>query len=110
MFADPTDRIVDIAIFVLSKIENIHLARSPFQWSEYRVKTVLNIQVGLPLLAVAKHLELARIDMQLIQKVIDMTMGVALSQDRNKTKNVTGKPEPLTIGGNQSFTGKFRGA
>ena len=53
---------------------------------EHRVDQIADIEIGLRLVAVAQHFELARIGFQLAQEIIDHAMGRALSDHVGKAQ------------------------
>jgi hypothetical protein len=60
MFTNPSDGIVDLAIFVRAKIENIYFIVRFVDDREDRVDAILHVQIRLFLMAVAQHVEMFR--------------------------------------------------
>ena len=58
-------------------------------------------------IAVPKHINLVRISRQLSVEIHNMTMGVSLAEDRNKTKDVALKSKALAVGLDHPFGCQF---
>src|SRR5262249_19787706 len=108
--ANPADRVVHPAVFIRAEIEDIHCAAGPLQRQQNGVDAVLHIKVRLTLGAVAQHAELIGMRQELLVKVEDVSMRIALAQNRNETKDVASQAEALAIGGDQPFGGQLGGA
>src|ERR1700689_4095175 len=107
MRTNPTDGIIDLAIFVRSEIEDVHSAGRFVEGGENRVNAILHIQIGFLLMAVAQHVEMFRMLYELVIKIEDVSMGVALAQNRYESKNVALDPEAFRIGLNKAFGGQL---
>src|SRR5260221_3046819 len=105
--ANPADRLVDLAILALSKIEDIDAASGTFDCDQDRIDAVLNIKIGFALLAISKHLKPRRIGQQLLIEIKHMAVGVAFAQDGNEAEDKPLKAETLAIGGDQAFRRYF---
>ena len=69
MLANPADGVVDLAIFVGPKIEEVHFAVGLFEGGKNGVDAILHLQIRLPLTAVAQHTEVCRMLGKLLVKI-----------------------------------------
>src|SRR6202022_4787591 len=103
--ANPADRLIDFAIFILAEIEDIATIGGPFDRNHDRVDTVLNVEIGFALLAIAKHFELRRIRQQLLIEIKHVAGGVALAEHREEAEAEALKAEPLQQHENKPWGG-----
>lgn len=86
-FANPLDGIIDFAVSIDTKVEDIDLVSCLVHGQQDRVDTVLNVQVRFALLAVAKHRQARRLCFQFLIEIEDMTMSITLPEYGNETEN-----------------------
>lgn len=65
----PTDRVIDLAIFAGAKVEDVGLGLRMPDGMQDRVDAVVDIEVRLPLPAVAEHIESCGIGQQLLVEI-----------------------------------------
>ena len=103
IFANPSDRVVYFAVFVGSKIEDVDFAIGTIECGENGVDTILDIQIGLPLMAIAQHVQMVGVLGKLPPKIEHVPVRVTLSKNRYESKNVGLHSETFAVGLNQSF-------
>src|SRR5207253_664787 len=74
------------------------------------VDAVLNVEVGLALLAVAEDADAGRVAQQLPIEIDDMAMRVALAEDGDEAEHVSLEAEAGAVGRDQRFARHLRGA
>src|SRR5690242_18807881 len=85
---DPPDRIFHLAILVRSEVENVHLLSGLLHRRQNRGNAVPNVQVRLPLAAIAENIQIIRVSFQLPVKIEDMPVRVALPQNGDEAEDV----------------------
>src|ERR1039458_3730440 len=108
MLGDPADRIIHLAVLVQAQVKDIDLGVGLFNGSEDRRDAVFDVEVGLALPAIAEHLEIFGMGLELAVEIENVTVRVALSQDGYEAKNVAPHAKAFAIGGNQPFGGHLR--
>src|ERR1051325_9002360 len=94
-FADPANRVVDLAILVGTEIEDVDLARRTLRRHENRVDAVLYVEIRLALLAVTEDAQARRVLPQAVVEVEDVAVRVALAENRHESKDPPLHPEAL---------------
>src|ERR1043166_351600 len=115
MRANPTDGVVDLAIFRRAQIVNGCAVQGGFSGLQphdvqHGVEAVVHVEVRLPLAPVAQYLEVIRMGEQLFKKVEHVPMRIALAENRNESENVTLKTITLAVGANQRLARQLRGS
>src|SRR5262249_52811155 len=83
--ADPGDRVVDFAIGIMAEIEYVDSVVGPGKGEQHRVETVLYIQIGFALAAVAEDAQSRAIGAQLPAEVGHVSMRVPLAENRDES-------------------------
>src|ERR1041385_488522 len=110
ILADPADGLIHLTVLVRAEVEDVDFAFRLRERQQDRVDAVVNVEIGLPLLAVAEDAQMHRVVTQLPEEVEDVPVGVALSEDRHEAEDVPLEPEALTIGLDQAFRRELGGA
>src|SRR5208282_877345 len=108
MFTDPPNGVVNLAIFVRTKVEDVQLAIRFVDCSKNRVDAVLNVQVRFSLMAIAQHMKMFRMLGKLVIEIEYVSMRIAFPENRYKSKNVALHSEAFAVGLNQAFRSQFR--
>ena len=103
MLANPTQRVINATILIGAEVRDIDGGGQLGNDGQHRVDTVVDIQIRLPLFAIAKDVDLMRIGKQLVVKVEDVSVSVAFAEYRDKTKDIRLELETGAISGNQTF-------
>src|SRR5579863_8816371 len=103
MLANPPDGVIDLAVFVSPKIENVHLRIRPLNGDKNRIDAILHVQIRFALTAVAQHMEMIRMFDKLLVEIEHVPVRVTLSQNRYESKNVALHSEAFAVGLNQAF-------
>src|SRR5262245_39972452 len=81
MRRDPTNRVVDLAVLGSPEVEDVALPVGELlQHGEDGVYAVVDVEVRLPLVAVAEHAELVRVHSQAFVEVKHMAVRVTLAE------------------------------
>src|SRR5262249_18379156 len=80
-FTDPAQRLIDRAVFVRAEVEDVERRRRLVEDEEDGIDAVLNVEVRLALLAVAKNSDASRIAQELGIEIDDVAMRVALAEN-----------------------------
>src|ERR1700733_11490426 len=110
MLAYPSNRVVDLAELIGSKIENIYFALGPVESCENSIDAILHIQIRLALMPIAQYVQMVRMFGKLLPEIKNMAMGIPLAQNRHKTENVALHTEAFAIRLNQPLRRQFRSA
>src|SRR2546423_3264431 len=70
--------------------------------------TIVHVKIALPLGPIAQDAQMIRMFAQLAIEIENVSMGVALAQNRDKAKDVTFETESFTIGLDQPFPRHLR--
>src|SRR5207244_3433120 len=87
LLADPSDRIVNLAVLVRAEVEQVDAVAGLCQRQHDRVHAVADVQVRLPLPAVAEHAQDGRIVAQAFDKIEHVPVRIPLADERDEAKD-----------------------
>ena len=87
-----------LTIFFLAQVEDIDTISCAIDRDQNRVDTVLNVEVRLALLPIAKHFELRWIYQQFSIEIEHMAVSVTLAKNRNEAEDETLESKRFAIG------------
>src|SRR5215471_5234921 len=105
MFANPTDGIINGAIFVVAKIVQVDLLFAAIHHKQHRIDAVVNVHIRLPLLSIPKHIQHAGMLTDLPVEIENVSVCVSATQHSYESKNVALKTKSFAISLNQGFAG-----
>src|SRR6516165_1899793 len=100
---NPTGGVPDFAIFVGAEIEDVNPGIGAFDCRQHGSNTISNVKIGFALQTVAENVQAGRILRELLHKIENVPMRVALAEDGNEAKNVTAHSEAFSVGGDQTL-------
>ncbi len=80
-----------------AQIKDVHLVLGLPHCEQHCINAILNVEVGLALLAITQHLQCPRVILELFEKVKNMTVAVTLPENRDKAKDVGLKAKTFTV-------------
>src|SRR5258708_37787814 len=109
-FADPLGRIVHLAVLAGAEVEDIEATVGLVDRLQHGVDTVLHIKVGFLLMAIAQNMQGRGVLREPVDEVVDVSMRVALAENRNETENESANLEALRVAGNKTLAGELGSA
>src|ERR1039457_3992621 len=111
MVRDDPDRLVNEHGLLSAKVVDAHTGCSlmVFRGAQHGCYAVLYVQVGFLLLPVSQDDQAKRIGLEGAVEVIKVTVGVTLTQNRNKPANYAREAEAGCLCGDKPFAGQLGG-
>ena len=96
-------------MFIGAQIEDADRRARHIDREQHRIDAILNVEIGLALVAVTEDLDAGGIRLKLLIEVEHMAVGVPLAKDRHKAKDRCLKAETFAVGADQTFGSELRG-
>src|SRR5439155_2062647 len=108
LLANPTDRIADLAVVVVAEVVHADTGGRLRNCQQNRLHAIADVQVRLPLLAVAEHPQRRRIAAEALDEIEHVPVRIAFAQERDETKDGPLEAERRTVRLHEPFAGQLR--